>query len=97
MQKDKKKEDEKNEEVKDKKEEARLEEAADERAAKERIKREKDIEEHQKTIAGLKKRQKFLDDLYKTLREEGINSIGDLEIKQARAQKDLEVEEKKVV
>lgn len=80
-----------------KKEDARLEEASKERALKEGIEREKVIEARVKAIEGLKARIKELDDLYKVLKAEGINSISDLEIKLARAGQDLVVEEKKVV
>lgn len=83
--------------VVNKAEEARLKKSAEERAAKEQIQREKDIEARALTIKNLKLRQKFLDNLYRTLKEEGINSIGDLENKQAKAQRDLEDEEKKVI
>lgn len=78
-------------------EEARLKEAAEERAREEGIQKEKDIEARDLSIKNIKERQAFLDALYKTLKEEGINSIGDLENKQAKAQRDLEDEEKKVV
>lgn len=44
------------------------------------------------TISILQMRVNFLDDLYKTLKSEGINSISDLENKLAWASRELEQE-----
>ena len=79
------------------KEDARLLKASEERNRIEDVKKEKDFEAHVLTIGKLKERQKFLDALYLTLKEENINSISDLENKQAKAQRDTESEIKKVI
>lgn len=77
--------------------ESHLKKAYEERALKEGIQREKDFEAKDLKIKELKARQTELDELYAKLKAEGIFSIGDLENKQAKAQKDVEDEVKRII
>lgn len=74
----------------EKAEEARLDEAGTETERAARIEREKAKEAKAESIKKLTVRQKFLDDLLNTLKAEGANSIGDIENKLARVNKDIE-------
>ncbi len=71
-------------------EDARLEEASKERIRLEGIESERAEEAKIASYKGLKARQKYLDGLLNTLHAEGVNSIGDVENKLAKVNKDVE-------
>lgn len=74
----------------EKKEEARLEEAGQELVRKETIEKQRNEEARIASLEKALERQAYLNDLLDTLKLEGINSIGDLENKLARANEDVE-------